>query len=268
MYYRDILVAHEWKPVVPPNLEYVKNERQWLILGNKLAFLHVYIACHNYTNDGYIQWNEDLFHLIGTEAVNLRRQGFCVFAMGDFNTRVGKLPGLEWNDDVVNPNYNQFLNFIDQVNMIIINTLPVSKGHFTRFMDSQNSKSLIDFSLVDSNHVNNVTSFIIDENSRFDCGSDHALLECTIQLHTRPTITWKFKESIKYNINDNTNYTKFREALDEDVGSVSLSSFSKMNPDDMLPHLVKSMNDTARNTLGPVTYTIISSISYTFYYHC
>ena len=31
-----------------------------------------------------------------------------------------------------------------------------------------------------------------------------------------------------------------------------------MNPDDMLPHLVKSMNDTARNTLGPVTYTINS----------
>ena len=254
MYYKNTLISHEWKPVVPPEQEYVKNERQWLLLGNKLAFLHVYLACHNFTNDSFLQWNIDLLELVSSEATILRRQGFCVLAMGDFNTRVGKLPGLEWNDDVVNPNYSHFLNFLDQVNMIIINTLPISKGQFTRFMDCNNSKSLIDFGLIDDHHVNNVTSFIIDEDARYDCGSDHALLECTIQLHSRPTINWKINEAVQYNIKDNTNYAKFTETLDKEISGVSLSSFSNMTADDMLPHLVKTMNTTARNTIGNVTY--------------
>ena len=52
--YRDSLSAHQSSPSVPPHLEYIKHERQWLLVSNakeKLAFLHVYIACQNLTND-------------------------------------------------------------------------------------------------------------------------------------------------------------------------------------------------------------------------
>ena len=49
MLYRDSLTAHQCSPSVPPHLEYIKQERQWLLVSNakeKLAFLHVYISCY------------------------------------------------------------------------------------------------------------------------------------------------------------------------------------------------------------------------------
>ena len=48
--------------------------------------------------------------------------------MGNFNTRVGELPGLEGNTKDINNNYLMFMSFIKQVNMTIINTLPITKG--------------------------------------------------------------------------------------------------------------------------------------------
>ena len=48
--------------------------------------------------------------------------------MRDFNTRVGELPGLEGNTKDTNNNYPMFMTFIQQVNMTIINTLPITKG--------------------------------------------------------------------------------------------------------------------------------------------
>ena len=103
----------------------------------------------------------------------------CCLAMGDFNTRLGAIPGLEGNLVDRNRNAPMFLRFVEQVNLTIINTLPLARGLFTRFMDSgpsAGSKSLLDYGLIDSDHVNTVTSFIIDEEARFGCGSDHALL--------------------------------------------------------------------------------------------
>ena len=158
--YRDSLPAHQWNPEVPANFKYISNERQWLLLDNKVekcAFLHVYIACQSSRSDSYLQWNEDLFHLLTHEAITLRRKGFIVIAMGDFNSKIGNVPGLEGNTPDLNNNAPMFMNFITEVNMVIINTLPISKGVFTRFMDSSGrhgSRSLLDYGLIDSDHVN------------------------------------------------------------------------------------------------------------------
>ena len=106
-----------------------------------------------------------------------------VLAMGDFNSRVGRIPGLENNTPDTNKNTPMFLNFMQQANLVIINTLPITKGLFTRFMNSPGlpgSNSLLDYGLIDGDHVNNVTSFVIDEEARYKCGSDHALLECVL----------------------------------------------------------------------------------------
>ena len=65
--------------------------------------------------------------------------------MGDFNTRVGNIPGLEDNTADTNQNMPMFLA---EVNMVIVNSLPISKGLFTRFMDNNSghhgTKSLLD----------------------------------------------------------------------------------------------------------------------------
>ena len=134
------------------------------------------------------------FHLVTQEAKPLRRQGFIVLAMGDFNPRVGNIPGLEDNTADTNQNTSMFLA---EVNMVIVNSLPISKGLFTRFMDNSGhhgTKSLLDYGLIDGDHVNTITSFTIDEEVRFDCGSDHALLECNLEFGVLPRVKWSYQD--------------------------------------------------------------------------
>ena len=43
MLYKDELQAHQWDPHVIDDYQYIKKERQWLIIGGKTAFLHIYV---------------------------------------------------------------------------------------------------------------------------------------------------------------------------------------------------------------------------------
>ena len=256
MLYRKTLPAHEWTPPVPLKSQYIMNERQWLLIDNKkerCAFLHIYIACQSSKNDSFLQWNEDLFHLVTQEAIKLRKLGFIVLAMGDFNSRVGSIPGLEGNTPGTNQNTPRFLNFINEVNLVIINTLPMAKGLFTRFMDSSGrpgTKSLIDYGLIDDEHSNTVTTFIIDEEARFDCGSDHALLECIVEFGDQPKVKWSFQEAIQYAIFDNTDYSQYQKHLDSLSSSISLDKFTSLTTDQMLPHISESINKSAMQSFG------------------
>jgi hypothetical protein len=241
---------------VPAKLKYIENERQWLLLDNgteKCAFLHIYVACQSTRSDSFIQWNEDLFQLITQEAIKLRKQHFIVLAMGDFNSRVGSISGLEGNTTDTNRNTPMFINFISEVNMLIINTLPISKGLFTRFMDnsgSPGSRSLLDYGLIDCDHSNTVTSFVIDDTARFDCGSDHALLECELEFGGRPSVSWSYQDAIQYDLRENTNYTEFQSHLDLYSSSIPITQFSTLNSDQMLPHISESINQSALKTFG------------------
>ena len=249
--YRDDLEAHQWSPIVPTRLQYISNERQWLLLGRKVAFLHIYVACQSNKSEDFIQWNEDLFELVTQEALLLRKQGFCCLAMGDFNTRLGEIPGLEGNKPDCNKNAPMFLSFVAQVNLTIINTLPISKGLFTRFMDSRpGSESLLDYGLIDNDHVGTVSSFVIDEQARFSCGSDHALLECSILVKDTPRVHWSYSKPVHYNIGANTDYSGYRESLDVAISTIPLHEFSTMSVQEMLPHISENINVTARNKIG------------------
>ena len=116
--YRESLVAHQWTPPVPTHLQYIMNERQWLLINSnkeKCAFLHCYIACQTTQNDSFIKWNEDLFFLITQEATRLRNHGFMVLAMGDFNSRIGEVRGLEGNTADINRNQPMLIIFSELV---------------------------------------------------------------------------------------------------------------------------------------------------------
>ena len=254
--YKDCLVAHQWTPSVPPELQYVENERQWLILdcqdGSKCAFLHCYIACQSFTSDSFVQWNESLFHLITQEAIQLRRRGFMVLAMGDFNSRVGVIPGLEGNTPDTNRNEPMFMSFVREVNLFILNTLPTSKGLFTRYMTRNGipHSSLLDYGLVDCDNIHSVTSFTIDEDARFDCGSDHALLECDVALGSTPRIKWSYDEVLRYNFHENSDFSGYQRCLDQDLSAIPLSKFSDLESKEMLPHIISSISSSAKRSFG------------------
>ena len=72
-----------------------------------------------------------MFTLLTEETLLLKAQGFSVLALGDFNTRVGRIPGMEMNTSDTNNNFSMFINFIRSTNLVIINALPIATGLFT-----------------------------------------------------------------------------------------------------------------------------------------
>ena len=190
--YKEQLSAHQYSPDIPDELEYVSKERQWLLMSSgedKCAFLHVYIACVRTDNEEFVRWNQDLFRLITDEAKRIKDQGFTILSLGDYNTRIGHHPGLEGNTPDQNQNAPMFLTFLEEVDLLILNTLPMCKEVFTRFIDGPSGvkfKSLLDYGLISQDKVDYVTSFAIDKEARIRCGSDHALLDCTIRFSYRP----------------------------------------------------------------------------------
>ena len=63
---------------------------------------YVYIACQTRRSDDYLQWNNDLFALKTEESLLLKAQGFSILALGDFNTRIGRVKGMKENLPDVN----------------------------------------------------------------------------------------------------------------------------------------------------------------------
>ena len=254
--YRETLTPHHWTPQVQPNLKHIENERQWLLIDNgkeKIALLHCYIACQNNKNDEYLQWNEDLFQLMSNELAKLREHGFMVLCLGDFNSRVGRLPGLENNTPDINKNGPMFINFCLQANLVILNTLPVAKGLFTRFMNHTSqpgTKSLLDYGLVDTDHVKTVTSFVIDSDARYGCGSDHALLVVKMKFGLKPSANWVFHETLQFNTNPKTDYTKYQDELDQQSSNIPLHKFEELSSEEKLNHLTQSIIESGKKTLG------------------
>ena len=110
--------------------------------------------------------------------------------------------------------------------------------------------SLLDYGLIDSEHTHTVKSFVIDEQARFSCGSDHALMECIIELKSRMTLKWEFQDALQYAITDSTNYLSYQQSLDTLSASIPLHEFSKLSCDEMLPHITDTINQSAMKTLG------------------
>ena len=57
------------------------------------------------------------------ELSKLRGQGFIVLGMGDFNSRIGRIHGLEENTPDINKKGQMYINFVTQANVVILNTL-------------------------------------------------------------------------------------------------------------------------------------------------
>ena len=182
------------------------------------------------------------------EMTKLREHGFITLCMGDFNSRVGRIPGLEHNTPDVNKNGPMFINFVTQANLVILNTLPVAKGLFTRFMND--SKSLLDYGLINSENVNSVTSFVIDAEARHSCGSDHALLIAKIKFCDKPVVRWDFHEVLKFDIDSNTNYTKYQQELDLASKMVPLHKFDGLSAEEKLSHIKDCITESGKKGIG------------------
>ena len=241
---------------MPESQKYIEKERQWLLLegsNEKIAFLNVYIACQSKKTDAYLKWNEDLFSLITDETQVLKDQGFSILALGDFNTRVGQIPGMDDNTPDVNKNYHMFHNFLKSTDLVIMNALPVSQGLFTRFADASNqpgTRSVLDYGLRDSNSLHTISSFKVDADARFDCSTDHALLEATISFGAKTSVHWQVREALQFNFSSKSNFDGFQNVLENACSTISLNCFSSLTTEEMLLHLVTSVRESGIKSFG------------------
>ena len=132
---------------------------------------------------------------------------------------------------------------------MIINTLPVTKGLFTHFMNGR--ASVLDYGLIDEDHVSMVNSFVIDSHARYSCGSDHALLEASITFgpHVHH-IPWKYTDVLKYNFNANSDFTSFKKHLDSYLSSIPISQFANLSTKEMLFNLTEWLNKAGKDSFG------------------
>ena len=116
--------------------------------------------------------------------------------------------------------------------------------------DTGRRGAVLDYGLIDSNHTHLVTSFVIDEQARYSCGSDHALLVASLTFNNLPKVTWKQHETVHYDFHSESSFTQFQEHLKTNVSKVPLSEFEGMTVEEMLPHLTSSLNDSGKAAFG------------------
>ena len=63
--------------------------------------------------------------------------------------------------------------------------------------DSGKKGAVLDYGLIDNEHVQQVSSFIIDEHARYSCGSDHALLVASLAISPTPKISWNHHDVVQ-----------------------------------------------------------------------
>ena len=146
-----------------------------------------------------------------------------------------------------------FMNFVSQVNMVNLNTLPMAKGLFTRFMDSSGrpgTRSLLDYGMVDGDHTHTVKSFVIDETARYDCGSDHALLEVDMEFGVRPKLNWSIQDVLKFNIPEKADFTEYHQNQDNFSSTIRLDHFTDLTVEQMLPHISDTLTKSAMKSFG------------------
>ena len=111
--------------------------------------------------------------MMTNEARALRERVFVIIALGDFNARIGRIPGLEGNHTSCNSFTGLFNGFIGTLNLTILNTLPIAQGLFTHFVEKQGvtySETILDYGLCDPSLAPFINSFIIDAEARIACG--------------------------------------------------------------------------------------------------
>ena len=118
------------------------------------------------------------------------------------------------------------------------------------FPGQQHQPSLLDYGVVDNEHVNIVTSFAIDAQARFRCGSDHALLQADISLSGVPRIQWTYHDAIHYNFRENSCFKKYQLHLDEQLSKNDLKDFKGKSTEDMLQVITSSITSSAMSSFG------------------
>ena len=230
-YYKNTknVVFKTHSPAIPhADLAYVDNERLWITVETKqtkTAICGVYLGCQ-FSDDRNSSWNDGMYWILQQEISSLRAEGYRVLLVGDFNAHIGNVAGqgIPGNNADINKNGERFLEFLMNNNLTHINGAPskdgasqICKGLWSRQRGP--SRSIIDFSVLSSEHMNSVLSMFIDDNGTYGGGSDHNWSEIVLEdkIAHFVKVDSRAKRKKVWNIKDDQNWTAFKTSIVENL---------------------------------------------------
>ena len=213
-------------------LQEVETERVWTLItcsGTKYAIGFVYMC--STSTPGHAAYNRKLYELLQKDMIELKEDGYVIMLLGDFNGHLGERSrenpnGIVGDTCPRNQNGSLFLEFIESMNMEIMNNMDLCQGTHTRVEGGR--CSVVDFGIVESSYCHVIESFIIDEEGAMAQGSDHALLQMCFKQRGLRLGRGRATHKMRFNINDRTDFTIFKNEVQkgmvrfgEEVGAMS-----------------------------------------------
>ena len=223
---KDGIVFKRYNPEIKEETHaFVDKERLWVTYDSKqgkTAICAVYLGCQNST-DSHGQWNDDILAVLSSEVFDLRALGYRISLQGDFNSWVGsniERGGIQGNDDRVNRNGERFIAFCQDNNLVHLNgavrvpgdwSTRVSQGLWTRHSHSYGSSTVLDYSVVSSEHLDSALCFWVDENGAMGGGSDHNMAVTRLTDHfVKVDRSDRRQRKAGWNISDDQDWTEYR----------------------------------------------------------
>ena len=121
---------------------------------------------------------------------------------------------------IITPNGKRLINLTNNFNLKILNKNPKCKGKWTRIdTKNENEKSIIDYSLCTQALYTNLNTITIDEEENYKLNgrskTDHNSI--IIKINKSTSMVKKKIDSYQWKINSNTNWTRFRETMQNNI---------------------------------------------------
>ena len=160
------------------------------------------------------------------EAKRAEMEGKGFILQGDLNSWIGKTY-IKEDPRPQNENGKMMADFLNRNDLIVVNSLELCKGSFTRIQKRKDTceKSILDFFIVCKRIIANVTSMVIDEDKKYiltnytqvkkggrAVDSDHVPMEINLDLKLLPTRPTRIT---MFNFKHNPGKELFRELTTE-----------------------------------------------------
>ena len=198
----------------------MNNERIWLLLENDkgagIAICGVYVGVDK---DGNDQWNNAIYQTLHSEVAKIKRmpRKYSMALIGDFNAHIGN-EIIKKNHSKVNGNGHRLLN-LASVGFEVVNGHEKCQGLWT-FMRAPNTKTVVDYALVEDSLIDLVQSLIIMDGGSPSRNplviSDHKALCLTIKVPITK-IKWNTVRKKGWKINSESNWESYNEVLNKEL---------------------------------------------------
>jgi exonuclease III len=228
-----------------PDCAFVDRERCWVIFetpGFKTAVCAVYMGCQ-YSDNRHTLWNTRIYSVIMQEQADLRKKGFRICHMGDFNGHVGCDPrvGIRGNKYNVNENGQMIRDFVLQSELVLVNGMCRARGScFSHVCDSVcsglwtrqmgNISTIVDYILVSAEHAESIVSMKVDDSGDYGGDSDHNMIFIILadNFVTKTMFSSVVVKKTDWNIKEDQDWSLYSQCVHKNLGHVDKSSVVSM----------------------------------------